>query len=328
MNLYKHSYITRKIINIILFIIALWLLSKFNINIIIYLKEFITTIYLAVIQNINTNYTVVANTEFDIAPSFIGIRYYFIIFAILYFIETDIPKMLQITGVSCVILFLLQLIFFLYYTYNQTQATIFYKTIFINETLVLLFIFLLIQIRSLKKKSDSNYLQIIRLRIPYFISVFLFALWIQILIYYTDIETTLANIILYSSKYFLTLLDYSPIIIERNIRGDNAWISLLNPCLGIQLMITFIFIILLFKGKITKKFKFIAIGISIIIFINIIRISGLYIYISKNHGLYNGFINTHDLFNIPVYITVIILWVIFLQINVFKSTKKLFFPKK
>ncbi|OQA97588.1 MAG: Transmembrane exosortase (Exosortase_EpsH) [Bacteroidetes bacterium ADurb.Bin217] len=328
LNLSNHTIIIRKILAILIIIIALWGLSIFNINIITYIKILITKIYFYALQIIDTNYTDISINQSNIAPTFLGLRYYFIIIAILYIIETNIQKMLQITGISCILLFFIQLIFFLYYTHNQMLEAIFLKTVFINETLVLLYIFLLIQIRTREKISDLYFSQITHLRIPYFISVFLLALWIQILIYYTDIESVLANIILYSSKNFLTLLDYSPIIIDRNIKGDNAWISLLNPCLGIQLMIAYTFILLLFKGRISKKIKFIIIGIAIIIFLNIMRISGLYIYVSNNHGSYDGFINTHDLFNIPVYFTVIILWIIFLEIQVFKSVKNLFFTKK
>lgn len=162
-------------------------------------------------------------------------------------------------------------------------------------------------------RINSLYLMDKELQFSFYCAVFLFFMLVQIILKYSIANDILADIIMYSSKWILNLFNYHPDVFGRNLKGDNAWIEIRNMCLGTNVMLVYSFFILVFAGHLKRKFVFIINGIVCIILINFIRIVFLYVYLDKNGGIYDGFLNVHDLYNYPVYISVLLLWACYLK---------------
>lgn len=127
------------------------------------------------------------------------------------------------------------------------------------------------------------------------------------------IDRNLTDLILYATSVFLKILNYNPEIYGTIIYGDNSGVDLQAGCLGKNIMFVFIFVMMLFRGKVLPKILWIALGLSVIIVMNIIRISYIYIFVAKHGDINYGWINIHDLFNYPVYIAILVLWWLYLK---------------
>lgn len=87
--------------------------------------------------------------------------------------------------------------------------------------------------------------------------------------------------------------------------------TMVYSCLGYGVMSVFAAFVLTFPGKIKARFGFLILGLVIIQLLNTIRLALLSLYWNKRNPLIN--IDHHDLFNIAVYIVLIILVYIWLK---------------
>ena len=268
------------------------------------------------IQIYTDQYLFYNNTLAVSIDSILGLRYYFIAACIVIcMIDTTKNSIFSIFGlwvyIFSVSVFVICISSVHFNFLSKPEMLSFYFETIIVTSLIG-YIFLLR--RFLLNTQKHNYVFSLgeSLHLPYYFGVLLLGVLSQIVLYYSYFKDYLANTILYSSKIILHFLGYSPYVSSRFIRGDNAWIGVMNPCLGINILLTFLFVMLLFKGRVQRKIPYILVGLVAIVFINIIRIVGLYVYVSENGGSYDGFINTHDIYNYPVYVAVVIIWAIYL----------------
>jgi len=138
---------------------------------------------------------------------------------------------------------------------------------------------------------------------------------------YNDITYYLTNSWLYSTKLFLNLFGYEVSIdIPRKliILANTAGVILERGCLGRNMMGLFVGFILVYPGNVKTKLWYIPFGLSIIYFLNILRIAGLSLtqlyypeYLDLNH---------HTVFKYTVYTAIFILWAVW--ISKFNKTKE------
>ncbi len=130
--------------------------------------------------------------------------------------------------------------------------------------------------------------------------------------WYVDTLNKFATLLLIGAKYFTELFGFEVVTYGKSIRIiDNfqaASIFLDRGCMGRNVMLGFAALIAVFPGKFIHKLWYIPMGLLIIIFINILRISGLAItaYCCPQYSD----INHHFIFKIVAWIAIFILWVI------------------
>ncbi|WP_394333553.1 hypothetical protein [Cnuella takakiae] len=90
------------------------------------------------------------------------------------------------------------------------------------------------------------------------------------------------------------------------------------PCLGLGIMIFWVFFVSLQRGLVVWKMKWITLGVSLIWFINSLRLTLLFIALESEWNL--GMVDHHKLFNRSAYLIILVL-MYFLQENS-KTLKK------
>lgn len=122
----------------------------------------------------------------------------------------------------------------------------------------------------------------------------------------------LTQVIIKISYFILTLFGY-----EVNTYKKILWIEgsqgvkIINACLGWSIMAMFIGFIVIYPGKRKSKFWFIPFGIGIIILSNIIRITAMAM-VSYHYVHLLDFYHKY-VFNIILYLTIFILWIIWVR---------------
>jgi len=146
---------------------------------------------------------------------------------------------------------------------------------------------------------------------------------------YSSLESwfdAFTSLLLNISANFLELLNYQPRIVDKMIYIDNFWVYLGRPCLGIGLMLTFLFIILNIKSRLSNRLLFVLLGYIIIILMNAVRISFVLLHLVK-HGDYKLTLSVHDLSDYFFYVVVFIMILIYLNwfqyLNFFNPKKKI-----
>ncbi len=137
---------------------------------------------------------------------------------------------------------------------------------------------------------------------------------------YEVVTAKLTRNLLIGSKYFLNLFGLDSYVFGKTIRITGAGgVYLDRGCLGRNLMGLFTGFIIAYPGIIKKKLWYIPLGLVLITFINILRISGLaYIMICCPEHMD---INHHVIFKYTVYALIFIMWYIWIQkINVSNKT--------
>lgn len=128
----------------------------------------------------------------------------------------------------------------------------------------------------------------------------------------------LTNILLTLSQKFVSMVGYVGIINGRLLECSTTSVYVADPCLGIDLMITFAGFIYILPGKAIHKLWYISLGILLILFINVARIS--IIFINLQHSS-NFVFDAHDLFTYPVYFIVLTMWGVWINIFCLNTNK-------
>jgi len=130
--------------------------------------------------------------------------------------------------------------------------------------------------------------------------------------WYVDTLNKFATILLLGAKHFTELFGFKVITFGKSIRIiDNfkaASIYLDRGCMGRNVLLGYAALIAVFPGKFVHKLWYIPMGLLIITFVNILRISGLAItaYCCPEYSD----INHHFIFKIVAWIVIFILWII------------------
>jgi len=127
------------------------------------------------------------------------------------------------------------------------------------------------------------------------------------------------NFVNWMSFYLLKLMGYN--IIWRgaylNIAGkEGVWVG--PACIGVGVMVTYIGLILAYKGSAKLRIGFIVLGLFLINFINALRVAVLCI-ISATHNEWVEF-NHKYVFNNLLYLCVLLIWIWYVNLSV-KETK-------
>ena len=116
-----------------------------------------------------------------------------------------------------------------------------------------------------------------------------------------------SNLILAFSGFNTTIANYS-------LSGiNNISIHMGYPCIGINLMFVFSVFIIFMKGKTINKCWYIVSGIGLIYFMNILRITFLYLYLVKNNNHNAVFVDVHDIYSYTIYLAIFFMWVLWIK---------------
>jgi exosortase/archaeosortase family protein len=132
-----------------------------------------------------------------------------------------------------------------------------------------------------------------------------------------------SKVLLSLSHLFLTVLNYSTNIVGRSIYLGKYSVYLGDPCLGIIVTLTFIFIIYSIKSSWLNRLIFMVLGSIVMIIMNSVRIAYLLIHLHK-YGHYTLTMEVHELSDYFFYIIVflmVILYLFWFQHIQFKSKK-------
>lgn len=251
------------------------------------------------------------------------IRYYMLAIVVLFISIRDIKKATVAALASVPVLFVLSVLVMSIVTVNagelngDTRFTYFFKTIVIAGLAATTGYRYLQNIKKIKKEQNSETYEIIKkLRRDYqplfILNLILLYSFLNVTLVYL-LSEFLISTIHHLTKWMLIPFGYAPEIFGRNIKGDNAWLYMAPACLGMRISSVFIIVIFMFKGKLLTKLLFSLTGFFLITLLNATRMTFLYIYVSKNEGVYLGQIDVHDLFNYPVYLAVIVMWLVYLK---------------
>ena len=122
----------------------------------------------------------------------------------------------------------------------------------------------------------------------------------------------LSDILLKSVAGVLSYLGYSPHVFPGRIAGQGVGIRVTQPCLGIGVMLVYSSFIYLTGKKVLRKLICITSGIIVINVMNVARFVVIYAYLVNTHKPISGMV-MHDIFNGIVYITVFLIWVIWIE---------------
>jgi exosortase/archaeosortase family protein len=144
-----------------------------------------------------------------------------------------------------------------------------------------------------------------------------FVFIVHVLVFTPDwgINNKIAGFIMKSSGSVLSFLGYQVHSIGRYVYGSAGRIWMNDPCIGINLALTFLAYIILLGRHVATITKFAFIGVSGILLLNITRISLLYIYLVKTNGDIRSAERFHDWFNWAVYLLIILLLVFYVKKN-------------
>jgi exosortase/archaeosortase family protein len=258
-----------------------------------------------------------------ISHSKLHIRYYMLAVIVLFISIKDIKKAAVAALASVPVLFVLSVFVMSVVTVNagelngDTRFTYLFKSIVIAGLAATTGYRYLQYKKKIIKEQNSETSEIIKkLRRDYqpifILNLILLYSFLNVTLIY-QLSEFLISTIHHLTKWMLIPFGYAPEIFGRNIKGDNAWLYMAPACLGMRISTVFIIVIFMFKGKLLTKILFSLTGFFLITLLNATRMTFLYIYVSKNDGVYLGQIDVHDLFNYPVYLAVIVMWLVYLK---------------
>jgi exosortase/archaeosortase family protein len=122
----------------------------------------------------------------------------------------------------------------------------------------------------------------------------------------------ISQVILTGSEWILELMGY-----DVNIHKKILWITgsqgvkIINACLGWSMMAMYIGFLIIYPGNKISKYWYIPLGLIIIQFANIVRITAMALVSYHYYGLLDFY---HKyVFNIFLYLAVFILWIIWVR---------------
>ena len=120
------------------------------------------------------------------------------------------------------------------------------------------------------------------------------------------------DFMLISAQKILALFGTPSSFIPLYLIGDNGAIVMEKDCLGIKTLSLFAFIVYLTGGKIKTRLIYIAGGILLLNFVNILRLVFLFTRIQK-YGMDIDVDKIHDIYTYILYFIVFILWVVWFE---------------
>jgi exosortase/archaeosortase family protein len=115
-----------------------------------------------------------------------------------------------------------------------------------------------------------------------------------------------------SAQKILAVLGYEATVDGVLLIGTNGTIIMSKACLGFQMMLLFVVMIIMTGNNNRYRWIYIIIGLLFLNFINILRFVLLFIHL-QNHGNYILSIEAHNLYNYLTYAIVFIIWVIWFE---------------
>ncbi len=123
-----------------------------------------------------------------------------------------------------------------------------------------------------------------------------------------SIRNILVDWILKLSRHSLVFLGYSVQVIGRKIFNEQTYIFIDDECIGIDIMLVFCGIFLFYESFSWRLGLFCLFGVAMIFFLNAMRITYLFIFISENNYESGMFNIHHDIYNIFIYSFIVSLW--------------------
>jgi exosortase/archaeosortase family protein len=119
---------------------------------------------------------------------------------------------------------------------------------------------------------------------------------------------SLTFVILSISKFLLSQFSFVVNVKDRILSDAFNSIYMGDPCVGLNIMIVFIIVLFISKGKILHKVLYALTGLALIIFLNVVRVTLLFAYLKEAKATEIGVQDLHDDYNIVIYIFVFLLW--------------------
>ena len=169
------------------------------------------------------------------------------------------------------------------------------------------------------KQHESVFIFLIRFGFLYFIWKLLFHfIWKEEVLFqmYSEWSLLLINYILESCSFFLGLLNIETEIIQidRILRlPGTIGVTVGEPCIGYDVTALYVALIMSCKGAIKQKLWFIPMGVIIIFFVNVLRISALALLVTINQEIWE--LNHKLIFTIVVYVIIFLMWRFWLNLN-------------
>ena len=144
--------------------------------------------------------------------------------------------------------------------------------------------------------------------------------------WYIDTLNHYANLLLIGSKFITELFGFEVVTYGKTIKIIDGFkasgIYLDRGCMGRNIMLGYTALIAVFPGKLYHKLWYIPMGLTVITFVNVLRISGLAItaYCCPQYSD----INHYFVFKVVAWIVIFVLWLIwFNKFSPFVKKKKL-----
>lgn len=144
------------------------------------------------------------------------------------------------------------------------------------------------------------------------IILFLFLILRSFIIAFFDFKYYV-HFLLGITKMISSVFNFHGYIYGDQLIGDSGALALSKHCLGFLTMFVFAAPVYLTK-KVNnkKKWKYIILGLLIIFFLNILRLTGVFIVAQLENGIEKANIH-HEVYNVIIYIFVLIGWVIWYE---------------
>jgi len=277
----------------------------------------------------NTTGNIIYGSKIIHAISGLAIKFYAIIFAILFIFPRKIGKSLLIFFYASTVLYVLALLRFANDVLTPTEFSSFLFTVIVSLRYLTVYIVLKykiglhatlsnyfdkidVKVQSTFHISFHKLLIIITLvpAIAGFFDWFLIADWN----YFVD---AFSYLILWVSNAMLWLLGFSEAYVyDKYILLDNYWLYLGTNCLGVGLMVVFTSLIMAIRSPFVNRLVFIVLGLIILIGMNAARIVGILLYISQNKIPQHLIEDYHNMSNNFFYL--IVFGIILFYINIFQ----------
>ncbi len=240
--------------------------------------------------------------------------FYFVLLVLIYPLKINKSLALFFIGFTIMLLLLIiRLSFFATYTFENRIISIFFDSVF---SIFYLFVFFYKTKQLIKLKRfyvnlqfRINQLFVLSLKkILFILATFSFIAELLLLF----ITKWLTQQLLQLTNWGMHSFGYNTHIINNRILWDNCSVIVGPPCLGVRLMMLYAFFILFIKGTAISKYIFIPMGILIISFLNVIRISYLLYHLHFYRNVPIA-INMHNAFDITIYIVMCFLWYIYMK---------------
>lgn len=141
--------------------------------------------------------------------------------------------------------------------------------------------------------------------------------------WYYDICIAVITVILTHVSFLLELIGFATEVVapERIVKIiGTTGVEVGEPCIGIGVTGLFIGLIISYHGKIADKLKYIALGVSVIYFLNLMRIGALAILVQYDPLIWE--LNHKFVFTIVVYSAIFFMWVNWINFQKIKSDEK------